>query len=72
MMQDFSHDYVLSSISEQVDHFEVIQFTYTPAKEENEALMSFRLTEFEKQDIIQSASNTNNMKAYEGLIRLLK
>jgi len=63
-LQEFDHDTNLGFIYGLLgpDMFDVIRFKYRPSEQNEEASMTFHLTENEKRDIINAMNNPNNQE----------
>ena len=70
--QDYLHDYMLDGTNDLLDkQIEVIRFQYMPDDEKARASMSFRLTEREIENVLQTAVNETNMEGYYRLNEIL-
>lgn len=68
-LQEFDHDTSLGFIYGLLgeDMFDVIRFKYKPSAQNEEASMTFHLTENEKRDIINAINNPDNVESMERL-----
>ncbi len=68
-LQEFDHDTSLGFIYGLLgeDMFDVIRFKYRPSVKNEEASMTFHLTENEKRDIMQAMDGHSNQKSLERL-----
>lgn len=73
-LQEYEHDTNLVFLYDLLGHdmFETIRFTYRPTKENEQASMTFHLTEREKEDIMNAFYLPENQKSLERLRRALE
>lgn len=70
--QDYLHDYMASGTNQMLKNgLEIIRFEYEPEDKENRASMSFRLTEREFENVVQTAVDSINSVGYERLKEIL-
>ncbi len=68
-LQEFDHDTSLGFTYDNLgnDMFDVIRFKYKPSEQNEEASMTFHLTENEKRDIINAMNDANNQESLNRL-----
>jgi len=73
-LQEYEHDTNLVFLYDLLGHdmFETIRFTYRPTKENEQASMTFHLTEREKEDIMNAFYLPENQRSLEKLKKALE
>lgn len=74
LLQDYEHDNSMGFLYELLgeDMFEVVEFNYIPSNKDEEASMTFHLTDREKKDILQSIHLEQNQQSLRRLQELLE
>ncbi len=72
-LHDYNNDGLLSLLDQNMDvPLSLIRFEYVPERKSDKASMSFRLTTKEKEDILQSTHNLENIRSLNRLLQLLE
>lgn len=73
-LQYYEHDNSIGMLYDLLgdDMLDIVRFTYHPSSRNEEATISFHLTEREKRDIVQAMSLEENRKSLERLVELVK
>lgn len=73
LLQDYESDINYGLLAKALgdEYIDLVRFEYVASEKNNQASMSFHLTEFEKEDIIQSINTPTNLKAQEKLFKLM-
>jgi hypothetical protein len=73
-LQYYEHDNSIGMLHDLLgeDRLEIVRFTYHPSSRNEEATISFHLTEREKKDIVAAMEFAKNRESMERLISLVK
>lgn len=72
-LHDYNNDAMLSILDQNMNvPLSLIRFEYIPEKKSTNASMSFRLTTKEKEDILSSTHNPENVRSFNHLLQLLQ